>query len=65
MITNNLDSLARKEYFLDQLTKLSLETGIQIGNDEPTNCITEHDKLNGEYMLENSHCFGFEHSKGV
>lgn len=65
MITNNLDSSANIEYFLAELTKLSLETGIQVGDNSRTNLIIVYDKLNGRYTLENSHCFGFEHSKGA
>jgi hypothetical protein len=64
MTTNNLDSLANIEYFLAKLTKLSCETGIQVGDNSPTNpYIVHNNKLKGRYTLENSTCFGFKHDK--
>ena len=65
MTNNNQDSLARIELFLAELTKLSNEIGVRIGDGSRTNCIIANDSLDGRYTLENSHCFGFEHSKGV
>ena len=63
MIINNLDSLANIEYFLAKLTKLSRETGIQVGDDSRSNILITHDKLNGRYTLENSVAFGFVHAR--
>lgn len=64
MITNNHGSLANIEYFLAELTKLTLETGIQIGDNSRANLYIAHNNtLNGRYTLENSTCFGFEHEK--
>jgi len=60
----NLDSKERIDYFLAELSKLSCETGIQVGDDSPTNPYIVHDdKLKGRYALENSVCYGFKHDK--